>query len=78
MVFLSPPLGLVVLVWLVYRGLAPPAMRCFAPSGLRCFFVLIPRALPWAVLFSPLWGFGILVFKQDPPLDSLGRDDRGA
>ncbi len=46
---------------------------CVALSGLRRFFVSIPRALPWAVLFSPLWGWLIFRVGQGRPCRVIAR-----
>ena len=52
------------LFWLgsVSGGLRP--RLCFVSPFQGLFFCgfLIPRALPWAVLFSPRWGCGIFLF----------------
>ena len=32
--------------------------RCLAPSGLGMFLTIEPRALPWAGISRPFWGYG--------------------
>ena len=46
------------------KGQKPLITNAFALSG-RCLLMhLIPRAMPWAVSYLPLWGALLIVLKR--------------